>query len=139
MFSWLKRMLGGGKKPDSSPPPPDDAPSTASAPPAGLTRELMDVVDAFLTQNPQHTVHGVHALVAAGAAELADSQTVLQACDRIEEHGYQYPLNPTLIRELKTREILPYLRWQAASTVSRDDYLNEHRISRLIHQFRDES
>jgi len=130
MWGWLKRLLGGAE-------------AAAAAVPAGAAarpqRELMDVVDAFLTQNPQSTPYSVHALIAAGGAELADSQTVLQACERIAAHGYQDPLNPTLREELKKHEILPYLQWQAASGIGREEYCNENTIRKLIRRFRDEA
>ena len=130
MLGWLKRLFGGA---ESAAPA---GPASAAARPR---RELMDVVDAFLTQNPQPTPYGVHALLAAGVAELGDSQTALQACERIAEHGYQYPLNPTLRDELQDHEILPYLQWHAASGIAREEYRNENTIRKLIRRFRDEA
>jgi len=129
-LGWLKRLFGGAEA---------AAPAVPAAAAARPRRELMDVVDAFLTQNPQSTPYSVHALIAAGGAELEDSQTVLQVCERIAAHGYQYPLNPTLREELKKHEILPYLQWQAASGVAREEYCNENTIRKLIRRFRDEA
>jgi len=130
MFGWLKRLLGGAEA---------AAPAVPAAAAERPRRELMDVVDAFLTQNPQSTPYSVHALIAAGGAELEDSHTVVQACERIAAHGYQYPLNPTLREELKEQEILPYLQWQAAAGIAREEYRNENAIRKLIRRFRDEA
>lgn len=131
MFSWLKRLIGRSESSQRA-----DVEASPPAAARGKPRELMQVVDAFLTQNPQPTLFGVHALIAAGAADLRDSETVLEACERIAVHGYQFPLNPTLRRELKTREILPYLQWQARNKIDPNDYLNENTILALVERFR---
>jgi hypothetical protein len=96
----------------------------------------MDVVDAFLQQNPQRTPLGTLALVQAGAARLADSEQVRDACERIAAHGYQYPLSPTVQRELDRDHLLEFLRWQQAQGVGKEDYVNEHAVRGLIERFR---
>lgn len=98
-----------------------------------------EVMDAFLEQNPQPTPFMVHALLAAGAAHLSDSEAVVRVCEKIASHGYQYPLNPTLRRQLGHRELLPYLKWHADTQVERESYRDENSISMLVHQFRHDS
>ncbi len=73
---------------------------------AAPTVSVMTVVNRFLTANPQRTAHGVHALIAAGAANLADPGDVPLACTKIQEHGCQFPLNPTLRSELPPEQWL---------------------------------
>jgi hypothetical protein len=130
MFGWLKKLLPGARATESS----ASAPSEQAA--ARAVRRVRDVFDDFLTQNPQPTPHMVHALVSAGAADLPDSEAVLQLCELIQTHGYQYPLNPTLQKELKQSEILPYLQWQASASTDREEYRDQSTIRHLIERFR---
>ncbi len=132
MFGWLKRLLPGGRATEV----PANVPSE-QAEERGV-RRVRDVLDDFLTQNPQPTPYMVHALVSAGAADLPDSAAVLQLCELIQTHGYQYPLNPTLQNELKQSEILLYLRWQASAGADREEYRDQSTIRRLIERFRTE-
>lgn len=97
-----------------------------------------DVMDVFLEQNPKPTPFMVHALVAAGGANLPDSDAVVRVCEKIEHHGYQYPLNPTLRRQLKYGELLLYLKWHASRQINRESYRDENSIVGLIERFRKE-
>ena len=99
----------------------------------------MTVVDRFLTENPQRTPYGVHALIAAGATDFQDPAEVPRACAKIQEHGYQFPLNPTLRNELSADQWLEYLRWHVRQSVSKEEYEHEHRIRQLIQRFRDQN
>ena len=96
-------------------------------------------MDGFLTQNPAPTPYSVHALIAAGAADLAEPAELLQVCEKIQEHGYQYPLNPTLRSDLTESELLDFLVWQAGTGVDREEYRNENTIRELIGEFREET
>ncbi|MCA9131657.1 MAG: hypothetical protein KDA45_00810 [Planctomycetales bacterium] len=100
---------------------------------------IFNVVDRFLAQNPAPTPFGVHALIVAGATELMSPEEVLQACEKIQEHGYQYPLNPTLQAELSKAELLGFLRWQARSDIDVEAYQNENTIRQLIERYREEA
>jgi hypothetical protein len=130
MFGWLKKLLPGARATEV----PANAPSEQAE--ERTVRRVRDVLDEFLTQNPQPTPHMVHALVSAGAADLPDSEAVLQLCELIQTHGYQYPLNPTLQKELKQSEILPYLQWQVATGADREEYRDQSTIRHLIERFR---
>jgi hypothetical protein len=106
---------------------------------AGKTLEpltVASVMDRFLVQNPTPTPYSVHALVKAGANELLTSEEVLEVCAKIRQHGYQYPLNPTLMAELDELDLLPFLRWQALANVPIAAYQNENSIRQLIDDFR---
>lgn len=97
---------------------------------------VWEVVDRFLTANPQPTVHGVHALLEAGAANLLEPNELIQVCEKIEQHGYQYPINPTLSRELSREELMEFFRWQRNNQIEKEYYANEATIRELIERFR---
>ncbi|WP_182870401.1 hypothetical protein [Stieleria mannarensis] len=135
MFAWLKKLVSGPAPPAASP----DSPRTV--PQSDLRQTLQvatvwQVVDRFLTQNPAPTPLGVHALVDAGAANLLDASELIQVCEKIQEHGYQFPINPTLINELKPPELLEFLRWHQQHDVEPEYYANEATIRELIERFR---
>ena len=135
MFGWLKNILTAGKqKAHHVPPPVDYVPSGTIKP-----LSVMQVVDNFLTQNPAPTPFGVHALIAAGATELLSGEELVEACEKIQEHGYQYPINPTLQHDLNHAEILRFLRWQSKTHVELDAYQDENTIRDLISRFRYEA
>lgn len=127
MFGWLKKLFAAA--PESSSP-------EASPPETERPLSVMDVVDAFLRQNPQRTPLGTLALIQAGATRLVDSEQVRDACERIATHGYQYPLSPTVQHELDKDQLLEFLRWQQAQGVGKDAYVNEHAVRGLIERFR---
>ena len=134
MFAWLKRIVTRSN--------PSAAPAQSPrVPPAVDLRQTLQVatvwqvVDRFLTQNPAPTPFGVHALVDAGAANLLDASELIQVCEKIQEHGYQYPINPTLLQELKQPELLEFLRWHGQNEVEREYYANEVTLRELIQQF----
>lgn len=135
MFAWLNKIVTRSK--------PSAAPSQGTrVPPADDLRQTLQVatvwqvVDRFLTRNPAPTPFGVHALVDAGAANLLDPSELIQVCEKIREHGYQYPINPTLLQELKQSELLEFLRWHGQNEVEREYYANEMTLRELIQQFR---
>ncbi len=94
------------------------------------------MVDKFLVNNPTPTPFGIHALVAAGAANLLDPKELTEVCEKIQEHGYQYPINPTLANELRESELLDFVRWQSENEVDKESYANELGVKGLIEQFR---
>jgi len=51
---------------------------------------------------------------------------------------YQYPLNPTLLRELKSDELRSFLKWQADTQIDREAYRNENTILEVIKRFRNQ-
>jgi len=102
MFGWLRKLIGGVS---TQPPPTQPERTKTLAQPA----TVYEVVDRFLTHNPAPTPYSVHALIAAGAAGLAEPAELLQVCEKIQEHGYQYPLNPTLRSDLTESELLGFL------------------------------
>lgn len=126
MFGWLHKLISGGEqtKPATEPITKQEILSVET------------VLDAFLVRNPKKVVFMIHALVEAGGADLSDSDVVHAVCEKIETHGYQYPFNPTLRRELNSSEWLPFLQWHARSSIAHDDYLNENTILELINRFR---
>jgi hypothetical protein len=135
MFNWLKKRLGGVEKPEVD----NYAPDVEMSPSAMGTLHLVtvwDVVDQFLSQNPQPTPYSVHALIAAGAHNLLDTAELMQACDKIQEHGYQYPINGVLLANLDPSELLDFLRWQSTSAIEKGSYDNEANLSVLIEHFR---
>ncbi|MEN8148681.1 MAG: hypothetical protein ABFS86_02590 [Planctomycetota bacterium] len=114
------------------PAPPADAPAAV-----GKGISVFDVADAFLRANAQRTQWPVHALIAAGATDLASDHEVLAACEKIEKHGYQYPLNPTIRSLLDgSGDLLAFLRWQAANDVPVTEYEHERKIRDLVERFR---
>jgi len=131
MFHWLKKLFTAA--PATSPAAVPAAASPAAQPERPL--EVMDVVDQFLQQNPQRTPLATLALIRAGATRLQDCDQVLQACDKIAEHGYQYPLSPTVQSEVPRSRLLEFLRWQLATGVEKQDYANEHAVRALIQRF----
>ena len=139
MFGWLKNMFTAAPA-----DPPSGAPSPAVRDPVASEAErptplnVSDVVDAFLVQNPQQTPLGTLALIRAGACRLSDSDQIRDACESIAKHGYQYPLSPTIQRELPPDRLLDFLRWNEASQIGKDDYLNEHAVRDLIDRFQSE-
>ena len=135
MFTWLKKLV-------SNPTPPAKAPEGPVILPREDVRETIqiatvwEVIDRFLQNNPSPTVYGVHALVEAGAANLLEPAELLQACEKIQEHGYQYPLNPTLINELEQGQLLEFLSWHGQNQIEIEFYANEATIRELIERFR---
>jgi hypothetical protein len=129
MFWWKKKKQQTEQNQD---------PVASGWDPRGSIQPLtvMHVVDSFLTQNPAPTPYSVHALIKAGATELMTAEELLQACDKIQEHGYQYPLNPTLRRELHESELLSFLRWQAHADDALEAYQNENTLLELIERYR---
>ncbi len=134
MFKWLKSLFGGGS---SSPAPATPARTPETATPGTLS--VMEVTDRFIQANPTRTPFGVSALIEAGATELGSSQEVMQACDRIAEHGCMYPLSPTVLREVSKHEMLEFLRWNAEQGVKRDAYRDENTIRAVIGRYRGKS
>lgn len=130
MIRWLKSLFGGGRRSAAPVPPASAVPKTAG------TLSVLEVTDRFIQANPARTPFGVPALLAAGVTELGSSAEVMQACDRIAEHGCMYPLSPTIVREIGKHEILEFLRWNAGEGVSRDDYRDENTIRDLIGRYR---
>ncbi|MCO6456065.1 MAG: hypothetical protein J5I93_12265 [Pirellulaceae bacterium] len=96
---------------------------------------VMDVVDQFLRQNPQRSPLATLALIQAGATRLRDDRELLEACDRIAAHGYQYPLSPTVQREVPEGRLLEFLRWQRSIGAGKQDYETEHAVRDLIQRF----
>lgn len=128
MFGWLKKLFA------ASPAAEPAAAATAAAadePPLAV----MDVVDQFLRQNPQRSPLATLALIQAGATRLRDDRELLEACDRIAAHGYQYPLSPTVQREVPEGRLLQFLRWQRAIGAGKQDYETEHAVRDLIQRF----
>ena len=78
MLHWLQRFIMGRQRAER--PPSLKAAPEPPAPPVSV----MTVVNRYLTANPQRTPHGVHALIAAGAAKLADPGDVPLACAKIQ-------------------------------------------------------
>jgi hypothetical protein len=137
VFAWLKAMFkrsGADPAEPAGPEPSLDAPASV-----GGKISVFDVADNFLQQNAQRMPYPVHALIAAGATDLASDEEVLKACEKIEHHGYQYPLNPT-IRSLLTHggDLLAFLRWQAANDIPVTEYEHERKIRDLVDRFRSE-
>jgi hypothetical protein len=137
MFWWKKKKQN----------PADDIPhltgqeGSSSAPLPNLSDTIrpltvVDVMDNFLVQNPSPTPYSVHALINAGATELLTPGEVLEACYKIHQHGYQFPLNPTLQAELQSADLLKFLRWQEQSEIGVESYQNENTIRQLIKRFR---
>lgn len=133
MFKWLKKRLGGETNPPA--PRPADPSDTTTTDTLKLV-SVWDVVDQFLTQNPQPTPYSVHALIDAGAQNLLEVSELMQVCDKIQEHGYQYPINGVLLSNLDSSELLEFLRWQSKSIVDKSSYDNEASINVLIEHFR---
>jgi hypothetical protein len=131
MFRWLKQLF-------TATPPQPLAPSRSDTRSPPATLGVIDVADAFLQQNPQRTPLGTLALIRAGATGLQNSKEVREACEKIARHGYQYPLSPTVQRELDERHLLDFLRWQEAAGIGKEDYVNEHAVRALIQRFRAE-
>jgi hypothetical protein len=134
MFKWLKKRRSAEQSPATAPHSPANSGSITTD-----TLKLVsvwDVVDQFLTQNPQPTPYSVHALIDAGAANLLDPPELMQVCEKIQEHGYQYPINGVLLSNLDATELLGFLRWQSKSAVEKSAYDNEATISVLIEHFR---
>ena len=135
MFKWFKKLVSGSSA--TTAPSAD----TIVLPKENMRETLQiatvwDVVDRFLTNNPAPTAFGVHALVAAGASNLLEPKELIQVCEKIQEHGYQYPINPTLINELTPAELLEFLRWHGQTEVEQEYYTNEATIRELIQKFR---
>ena len=132
MFGWLKNMF------NVAPPERDPFSSGTDSPDPPDPLSVSDVVYAFLVQNSQRTPLATLALVRAGAYRLSDSDQVRDACDSIAEHGYQYPLSPTVQREIPPHRLLDFLRWNEASRIGKGDYVNEHAVRGLIDRFQSE-
>lgn len=138
MFWWKKKKQNpAGETPDLT-----GQPESASARFLNLSDTIrpltvVDVMDNFLVQNPAPTPYSVHALIKAGVTELMTPGEVLEACHKIQQHGYQFPLNPTLQAELHSSDLLRFLRWQAQSEIGVEFYQNENTIRQLIKRFRD--
>jgi hypothetical protein len=145
MFGWLKKLFTTEPAGISQDPPPAAGDRTigdrtigdraigdrAVQPPLAA----MDVVDQFLRQNPQRTPLATLALIRAGATRLRSYDEVVEACEKIAAHGYQYPLSPTVQREVPTARLLEFLRWQQTMGVGKQDYENEHAVRALIQRF----
>jgi hypothetical protein len=130
MLKWLKKLLVAEESSDSA---EEDEPSFTD------TLQLVTVwgvVEHFLESNPTPTPYSVHALVDAGASDLLDPDELLEACDKIKEHGYQYPINGVLMAEMEPAELLSYLRWHQKTGVAKGCYDNEPKIRELIARFR---
>lgn len=135
MFKWLKNLVS------ASPAKTQDSQGPVILPKENLRETLQiatvwEVVDRFLKNNPSPTPFGVHALVDAGAANLLEPTELFQACDKIQEHGYQYPLNPTLVNEMEPEEILEFVRWHGQNLIEQEYYANESTIRELVQKFR---
>lgn len=135
MFAWLKKIVSRSAAPTAPvkqpvAPPADDLRMTIQV------ATVWQVVDRFLTNNPSPTPFGVHALVNAGAANLLDASELIEVCEKIQEHGYQFPINPTLINELNTSELLEFIRWHGQAGVEQEYYANEATLRELIQRFR---
>ena len=135
MFTWLKKLVSNSAAPAQAPKGPIILPKEDPRDTIQLAT-VWEVVDRFLKNNPSPTVYGVHALVEAGAANLLEPAELFQACEKIQEHGYQYPLNPTLINELEQGEFLEFLSWHGQNQIELEFYANESTIRELIERFR---
>lgn len=135
MFKWIKNLVAGSSKPPQESQPPNREPIENLRETIHVV-SVWSVVDRFLTNNPTPTPYGVQALVEAGAVNLLDSDELLQACEKIQEHGYQHPINPTLINELTKPELLEFVRWHDQYQIELEYYANEMTIRELIERFR---
>ena len=129
MLKWLKKLLVAE---DTSAANEDERSFTDTL----QLATVWGVVEHFLESNPTPTPYSVNALVDAGASDLLDPEELLQACDKIKEHGYQYPINGILMAELEPPELLSYLRWHQKTGVTKESYENERKIRDLIERFR---
>ncbi|MCA9139175.1 MAG: hypothetical protein KDB00_20520 [Planctomycetales bacterium] len=135
MFNWIKKLVGASNATDQVPDQPRPQPTDNLRETIHIV-SVWSVVDRFLTNNPTPTPYGVQALVDAGAVNLLDSEELLQACEKIQEHGYQHPINPTLMNELSQTELLEFVRWHGQYAIEKEYYANEMTIRELIERFR---
>ena len=150
MFGWVKRVLSGsasGKNSQNEVGLKRSAGADNNGSDSLFDDDLAskttlqfaspwDVADKYLLNNPSPTPYTVHALVEAGAADLLDPVDLTTACQKIEEHGYQYPINPVLANALTEAELLKFVRWQAQVGVAKESYANEMKLRELMEMFR---
>lgn len=135
MITWLKKLVSRSKAPTRARQDPVNLPKEALSETVQVAT-VWAVVDRYLRNNPSPTAYGVHALVAAGAGSFLEPADLIQACDRIKEHGYRNPLNPTLVHEMDPTEILEFVRWHGQYKIQQDCYDSEPGIRELIQRFR---
>ena len=151
MFDWVKKLfLGSSSEPELQ--TAEEAGESANAADFSNSDSLLDddfastttlqfasawdVADRYLKDNPSPTPYTMHALVDAGAADLLDASELLDACQKIADHGYQFPINGVLLNDLSDSELLRFVRWQAQVGVAKESYANELKIRELIEMFR---
>lgn len=148
MFDWVKKLLTGsnsepelqaleeaGDSANSSNSESlfdDDLASTTTL----QFASAWDVADKYLRNNPAPTPYTMHALIDAGAADLLDASELLDACQKIADHGYQFPINGVLLNDLSESDLLRFVHWQARVGVAKESYANELKIRELIEMFR---
>ena len=148
MFDWVKKLLtGSNSEPelqaleeagdsanssDSESLFDDDLASTTTL----QFASAWDVADKYLRNNPAPTPYTMHALIDAGAADLLDASELLDACQKIADHGYQFPINGVLLNDLSESDLLRFVHWQARVGVAKESYANELKIRELIEMFR---
>ena len=151
MFDWVKKFLTGSR---SQPQETALNASAESSDAAGFSdsdslfdddfastttlqfASAWDVADRYLRDNPTPTPYTMHALVDAGAADLLDASELLDACQKIADHGYQFPINGVLLNDLSESDLLRFVHWQAQVGVAKESYANELKIRELIEMFR---
>ena len=151
MFDWVKKFLTGSRSQpqetalnasaessdaaafsDSDSLFDDDFASTTTL----QFASAWDVADRYLRDNPAPTPYTMHALIDAGAANLLDASELLDACQKIADHGYQFPINGVLLNDLSESDLLRFVHWQARVGVAKESYANELKIRELIEMFR---
>lgn len=148
MFDWVKKLLTGSNSEPELQAVEEAGDSAGSSNSESLfdddfasTTTLQfasawDVADRYLRNNPAPTPYTMHALIDAGAADLLDASELLDACQKIAEHGYQFPINGVLLNNLSDSELLRFVRWQAQVGVAKESYANELKIREIIEMFR---
>jgi len=151
MFDWVKKLFTGSS---SEPELQIVEEAVESADAAGFSNSdslfdddfastttlqfasAWDVADRYLRDNPAPTPCTMHALVDAGAANLLEASELLDACQKIADHGYQFPINGVLLNDLSESDLLQFVHWQARVGVAKESYANELKIRELIEMFR---
>jgi len=99
-----------------------------------IHKKYLDIVEGRIRGHS-----GVSGLIEAGAAQLSKNRQLIELCDKIVLDGKPNPLDFWILKYLKKKECLKFIKWQARNNIGYAPYyFNENRFKTLIERYKKE-
>lgn len=96
-----------------------------------IVRKYMDIIEHRI---PGHS--GIRGLIEAGAGQLSRNKDLIIVCEKISLYGKPNPLNYWLTNNIREKEFLKFIKWQAQNKVIISDYNNEQNFQRVLERYK---